>query len=100
MKQRRISTKTLLGVALAATVLAYQWGNADGQAGRLLQLISPAVAAENPLKISPVKARERDFYSPNSEDLGPDEMRLIACGTGMAHRATQAGGVLLAARIR
>jgi ribonuclease Z len=32
---------------------------------------------------SPVKARTRDFYSPNSEDLGPDEMRLIACGTGM-----------------
>jgi len=32
---------------------------------------------------SPVKARARDFYAPNSEDLGPDEMRLIACGTGM-----------------
>jgi ribonuclease Z len=30
-----------------------------------------------------VKARDRDFYTPNSEDLGPDEMRLIACGTGM-----------------
>ncbi len=34
-------------------------------------------------KYSPVKARVRDFYTPNSEDLGPDEMRLIACGTGM-----------------
>jgi ribonuclease Z len=34
-------------------------------------------------KYSPVKARARDFYAPNSEDLGPDEMRLIACGTGM-----------------
>jgi ribonuclease Z len=32
---------------------------------------------------SPVKARARDFYTPNSEDLGPNEMRLIACGTGM-----------------
>jgi ribonuclease Z len=32
---------------------------------------------------SPVKARERDFYAPNTEDLDPDEMRLIACGTGM-----------------
>ena len=30
-----------------------------------------------------MKARDRDFYAPNSEDLGPDEMRLIACGTGM-----------------
>jgi ribonuclease Z len=34
-------------------------------------------------KYSPVKARARDFYAPNSEDLGADEMRLIACGTGM-----------------
>ena len=23
------------------------------------------------------------FYAPNSEDLGPNEMRLTACGTGM-----------------
>ena len=34
-------------------------------------------------KYSPVKARARDFYAPNTEDLGPNEMRLIACGTGM-----------------
>jgi len=39
--------------------------------------------AESSGKYSPVKARDRDFYSPNSEDLAPDEMRLIACGTGM-----------------
>lgn len=32
---------------------------------------------------SPVKARERDFYVPNTEDLRPDEMRLTACDTGM-----------------
>ncbi len=32
---------------------------------------------------SPVKARDRGFYAPNSEKLRPDEMRLIACGTGM-----------------
>ena len=39
-----------------------------------------AVAAPD---YSPVKARGRDFYAPNSEPLRPDEMRLIACGTGM-----------------
>ena len=33
--------------------------------------------------ISPTKARERDFYAPNSEDLKPDEIRVIALGTGM-----------------
>ena len=35
-------------------------------------------------ELSPVKAGEnRDVYFPNSEDLGPNEMRLVACGTGM-----------------
>jgi ribonuclease Z len=33
--------------------------------------------------ISPTEARERDFYAPNSVDPDPDEMRIIACGTGM-----------------
>jgi hypothetical protein len=33
--------------------------------------------------ISPTEVRERDFYAPNSVDLDPDEMRIIACGTGM-----------------
>jgi ribonuclease Z len=33
--------------------------------------------------VSPVLARPRDTYYPNTEDLKPDEMRVIACGTGM-----------------
>ncbi len=45
---------------------------------------SPAAADTGPAKkYSPVKARARDFYAPNTEDLGPNEMRLLACGTGM-----------------
>ena len=47
-------------------------------------------------KISPVKARPRDSYFPNSEDLGPDEMRVIACGTGMpTARPSQAAACFL-----
>ena len=42
-----------------------------------------AEAATSNKEISPVKAHARDFYAPNTEDLGPDEMRLIDCGTGM-----------------
>ena len=49
----------------------------------IVQLIDSAVAGGHESKFSPVKARARDFYTPNSEDLRPDEMRLIACGTGM-----------------
>ncbi len=45
-------------------------------------MISSSVAQDEPL-VSPTEARERDFYSPNSETLEPDEMRVIACGTGM-----------------
>jgi ribonuclease Z len=46
--------------------------------------------------ISPVKARERDYYTPNSEDLAPDEIRIIACGTGMpTPRPAQAAACFL-----
>ena len=72
------------GVLLTISTLAYQGHNADGRSGGgTLQLFESAEAAEDPTKFSPVKARERDFYAPNSEDLAADEMRLIACGTGM-----------------
>jgi len=46
--------------------------------------------------VSPTEARERDYYVPNSEDLAPDEMRVIACGTGMpTTRAAQAAACFL-----
>ena len=69
-------------VTLAAAII-YQWGHIDGRDGKASGFIAESIAAESPPKASPVKASARDFYAPNSEDLGPDEMRLIACGTGM-----------------
>jgi len=47
--------------------------------------------------VSPVKARSpRDTYYPNTEDLGADEMRVVACGTGMpTTRASQAAACFL-----
>jgi ribonuclease Z len=50
-----------------------------------VSLVSPVDAKSHmgePM-ISPTEARDRDFYAPNSESLAPDEMRVIACGTGM-----------------
>jgi len=74
----------LTGLSLAAILaVAYQWGLSEGQQGSGSGVIAKAIAAESPVKVSPVKASPRDFYAPNSEDLAPDEMRLIACGTGM-----------------
>lgn len=43
----------------------------------------PPSFAEDAGKLSPVQPRARDFYAPNSEALGANEMRIVACGTGM-----------------
>jgi ribonuclease Z len=43
----------------------------------------PSSQAQEAAEVSPVKPRARDFYVPNSEALGADEMRIVACGTGM-----------------
>jgi ribonuclease Z len=69
----------VFSVIIAATGI-YLWGLTDGNNGK--ELSSTASAQVMP-DLSPVKARARDFYAPNSEDLASDEMRLIACGTGM-----------------
>ena len=46
-------------------------------------VLSTSVASET-TTFSPVKALDhRDVYYPGTEDLGPDEMRITACGTGM-----------------
>ncbi len=58
-------------------------------------------AARSPVKkkpsASPVKAlKEQDVYYPGSEDLAPDEMRVVACGTGMPNsRPKQAAACFL-----
>ena len=64
-----------------------------------LLLLAPlgvsVVSAAEPM-VSPTEPRERDFYAPNSEALAPDEMRVIACGTGMPMtRAAQAAACFL-----
>ena len=68
-------------------------------AGMLLMAGSPwssTAKAEKAEAVSPVKARERETYYPNTEDIAPDEMRVIACGTGMpTTRAGQAAACFL-----
>ncbi|MHC4933740.1 MAG: guanitoxin biosynthesis MBL fold metallo-hydrolase GntH, partial [Planctomycetota bacterium] len=59
----------------------------------LLDLVPESSAQDFP---SPVKARARAVYMPNTEDLGPDEMRIVACGTGMPNaRLSQAATCFL-----
>lgn len=66
-------------------------------AGVALSAVLVLLVAAGPTEeVSPVKARERDVYLPNSENLGPEEMRVIACGTGMpTQRMAQAAACFL-----
>ena len=61
-------------------------------------LIPTAAAQDKEAEVSPTKVsmRPRDVYYPNTEDLNPGEMRVIACGTGMpTTRAAQAAACFL-----
>lgn len=72
--------KVQLATILLVFVVAGYWlGFSDGLNGEFSILPQAAFANESDNEaVSPVKARERDTYYPNSEDLGPDEMRVIA----------------------
>jgi ribonuclease Z len=80
----------------AALVSLYLLGLHHGHTGEGLAITKEAIAAQSENKVSPVKARPREAYYPNSESLAPDEMRVIACGTGMpTTRAAQAAACFL-----
>ncbi len=81
-----IKTARLVVVALVAVAVS---------AGYVVGRSSSGILADAQ-EVSPTKASPRDFYVPNSEDLAPDEMRVIACGTGMpTTRAAQAAACFL-----
>ena len=94
-KSKLIGIATFLLFAFAAI---YMFGQYDGRAGNESLFVKKALAAEKKSLISPVKARGRDFYAPNSEDLGPDEMRLDCLWHRHAHGASETSGLVLAAR--
>jgi len=89
---KTVATSTTI---ILVGMLVYFWGHSDGLEGRA-SLIDESFAAEKSAQTSPTHARDRDVYYPNSEDLAPDEMRVIACGTGMpTTRAAQAAACFL-----
>ncbi len=92
MKRIKQAGPPVLVVALIAGCIGYILGCTQGERERETQALveQPEQVSDQAdqdgdavEQLSPVRARSRDFYTPNSEDLGPDEMRLIACGTGM-----------------
>jgi len=86
-----------LSLIAVTTMAVYLFGLHHGRTGEGLAIVNEAVAAETKASASPVKAlSERDVYYPGSEDLAPDEMRVIACGTGMPNaRPKQAAACFL-----
>lgn len=90
--------RSLMPVAVAATLcLGVVSGGGETALDRIW-LPAAAEAQESVETISPtsVSHRERDVYYPNTEDLAPDEMRVVACGTGMpTTRAAQAAACFL-----
>jgi ribonuclease Z len=90
MKTSRIVIASSFAVGIAVGALFVTHGSS---------LIPSTVAQESdggaPL-VSPTEPREREYYTPNTESLAPDEMRVIACGTGMpTTRAAQAAACFL-----
>ncbi len=85
------------GILVAAAIVSlYMLGLHHGHTGKGLAITKEAIAAQSENKASPVEARPRETYYPNSETLAPDEMRVIACGTGMpTTRAAQAAACFL-----
>ena len=89
MKKSRILIVTVFAFGLVAGLTLENYGD---------RVISPVAAKSGQDKpnVSPVEPRDRDYYAPNSEKLAPDEMRVIACGTGMpTTRAAQAAACFL-----
>ncbi len=70
---------------ITATAAAALIGCIVGQYAMRDDLPTPALAqVEEQPKASPTGALpSREVYYPGSEDLRPDEMRVVACGTGM-----------------
>ena len=87
---RKFWSMSLVAIALA---IAYLIGHYDGRRGDSIVGSAYAFSTQS---ISPVEPRPNEVYFPNTERLAPDEMRVIACGTGMpTPRPAQAAACFL-----
>lgn len=94
--------KLLLSASIITfAALIYYWGHSDGQNGKSMpSLVTTAAAQEGGGVVKPQSPVEpvlpRAVYYPGSEALGPNEMRITACGTGMPNaRPKQAAACFL-----
>ncbi len=90
----RLGILSLLAVGFA---VGYLVASNDNQPQAVAESDKNGSSQSAAPEVSPVRARaDRDTYYPNTEDLAADEMRVIACGTGMpTTRAFQAAACFL-----
>jgi ribonuclease Z len=83
-----MSSRSITAVIVAVVVIL--------SVGYLIGRSSAGDGLADAQEVSPTEPRDRDYYVPNSEALAPDEMRVIACGTGMpTPRPAQAAACFL-----
>ncbi len=85
-------------VAVVAVALAagYMIGQYEGSSGKEMKLTGEAQAAGGVVKGPNKVAPDRYVYYPGTEKLAKDEVRVIACGTGMPdQRISQASACFL-----
>ncbi len=94
--------KTVVIPTIALTVMVaglaiYLIGYNDGMTGREPAVTEPVNAQEETAEWSPTKRYpDHDVYFPGTEELALDEMRIIACGSGMPMpRLKQAAACML-----
>ena len=82
MKKKTLASTALL--IAGAIICAYMFGVQHGNGGKGLVMAKEAIASQPKSMSSPVKAlKDLDVYYPGTEDIAPNEMRVVALGTGM-----------------
>jgi len=86
MKIEKLGRFIGVGVIGFIAAIGYQLGHYEGSRGVASRLVAEANAEVTPDQAawSPTKRYpDHEVYFPGTEDLMPDEMRVIACGSGM-----------------
>jgi len=84
MSRRVTKPVVILSAVLAIAAAAYFMGYTDRDNGTLLGLHSVMAQDGEKPKVTPTgELRDPNVYYPGTEALAPDEMRVVACGTGM-----------------
>jgi ribonuclease Z len=86
--KRSLTVFPVLAVLILSASIGYMKGFFDGQTGQDMALVSTAEAKKQESlalgQLSPTKPYPKhNVYYPGTEELKPDEMRVIALGTGM-----------------